>query len=114
MVFSSLLFICIFLPVVLILCLIIPARWRNAFLLVSSLIFYGWGEPKYILLMAATAAVDYAAGLLISHYNSRSAQKAAKAVLAVTVILNIGTLCFFKYTGFVVESISALSGLKVR
>lgn len=110
MVFSSLLFICIFLPVVLILCLIIPARWRNAFLLFSSLIFYGWGEPKYILLMAATAAVDYAAGLLISYYNSRSAQKAAKAVLAVTVILNIGTLCFFKYTGFVVESISALIG----
>lgn len=110
MVFSSLLFICIFLPVVLILCLIIPARWRNAFLLVSSLIFYGWGEPKYILLMAATAAVDYAAGLLISHYNSRLSQKAAKAVLAVTVILNIATLCFFKYTGFVVESISALIG----
>ena len=110
MVFSSLLFICIFLPVVLTLCLIIPARWRNAFLLFSSLIFYGWGEPKYILLMAATAAVDYAAGLLISYYNSRSAQKAAKAVLAVTVILNIGTLCFFKYTGFVIESISALIG----
>ncbi len=110
MVFSSILFICLFLPITITVCLLLPARWRNAFLLVASLVFYAWGEPKYLLLMAATALVDYFAGRGIGRLQKLNKKRAAKTVLALCVTLNLLSLCFFKYTGFILQNVSSLLG----
>lgn len=112
MVFSSILFICLFFPVTITVCLLLPARWRNAFLLAASLVFYAWGEPKYLLLMAATALVDYFAGRGIGRLQKLNKKRAAKAVLALCVTLNLLSLCFFKYTGFILQNVSSLLGLQ--
>ena len=112
MVFSSILFICLFFPVTITVCLLLPARWRNAFLLAASLVFYAWGEPKYLLLMAATALVDYFAGRGIGRLQKLNKKRAAKTVLALCVTLNLLSLCFFKYTGFILQNVSSLLGLQ--
>lgn len=112
MVFSSILFICLFFPVTITVCLLLPARWRNAFLLAASLVFYAWGEPKYLLLMAATALVDYFAGHGIGRLQKLNKKRAAKTVLALCVTLNLLSLCFFKYTGFILKNVSSLLGLQ--
>ena len=111
MVFSSILFLCVFLPVVIGVNFLLPARLRNFWLLLGSLLFYAWGEPRYILLMAATALVDFLAGLLLGR-----AEKPAlrKAILAVTVVLNLGSLCFFKYTDFLIGNLNSLFGGSLR
>lgn len=112
MVFSSILFVCLFLPVTVTVCLLLPARWRNAFLLAASLVFYAWGEPKYLLLMAATALVDYLAGRTLGVLRAQNKMKTAKAVMALCVALNLLSLCFFKYTGFILQNVCGLLGLQ--
>ena len=62
MVFSSILFLFVYLPVVLAVYYIVPARYRNLWLFIVNLVFYGWGEPVYILLMVFSIALNYAAG----------------------------------------------------
>lgn len=110
MVFSSLVFLCIFLPAVFILYGIIPnLRIRNVILMIASLVFYAYGEPVYVLLMIGSALVNYVFALLIDR-----AEKARKLLLAIDVILNIGVLCFFKYTGLLVETFRNITGLEVR
>ena len=93
MLFSSIEFIFFFLPLSLILYFAVPLRFRNAVLLGTSLLFYGWGEPIYVLLMIATVSADYIFGLLVARRRSR-------AWLAVAVICNLATLGFFKYYDF--------------
>ena len=107
MVFSSLVFICIFLPVVLILHAIIKNRKaKNGLLLAASLLFYVYGEPVYILLMLASTLVNYIGALLLEKHRS-------KLILILTLILNIGALVVFKYTGFIMTNINALLGLNL-
>ena len=98
MVFSSNTFLFFFLPAVLMLYYLAPRRFRNAVLLACSLVFYGWGEPKYLLLMLAVIALNYVSGLLIARRRGRVAS--AKAVLVCAVAANLGLLAIFKYTGF--------------
>ena len=96
MVFSSMVFLCIFLPVVFLLHLILPGiRAKNWMLLLASLVFYAYGEPVYVLLMIASAFVNYLSALLIEKKPSGK-----KAVMTINVILNLGVLVLFKYTGF--------------
>ena len=71
MVFSSLYFLFLYLPIVLLVYYITPLRWRNLWLLVVNLVFYGWGEPKYILLMIFTIVLDYFAGLMVARYKKQ-------------------------------------------
>ena len=102
MVFSSSVFLCIFLPVVWILHTALP--WnaaKNTLLVVASLLFYAYGEPVYVLLMLVSAVINYAAALLLSGKNRR-------AVLVLAIVANIGLLAFFKYSGFLVETFNAL------
>ena len=66
MVFSSLYFLFLYLPIVLLVYYITPLKWRNLWLLVVNLVFYGWGEPKYILLMIFTIVLDYFCGLIVA------------------------------------------------
>ena len=107
MVFSSLVFICIFLPVVLILHSVIKNKnVKNGLLLAASLLFYAYGEPVYVLLMLASALVNYISALLLE-------KRQNKFILILTVILNIGALVVFKYTGFLITNVNALFGLSL-
>ena len=98
MVFSSLTFLFLFLPLVLLLYYILPGiRAKNILLLVASLLFYAWGEPVYVLLMVATALINWACGLLM--------ERGHKGLwCALAVVFDLGCLVVFKYTGFLVEN----------
>ena len=71
MVFSSLYFLFLYLPIVLFVYYITPLKWRNAVLLVFNLIFYGWGEPVYIVIMFVSIAIDYTHGILVERCKRR-------------------------------------------
>ena len=109
MVFSSNVFLFAYLPIVLLLYYILPKKLRNPILLLTSLVFYGWGEPIYLLLMIATILLDYVCGLLVHRF--REQPKAKKAVLIVGVVLNLASLVFFKYAGFLAQQYNTISFL---
>ena len=98
LVFSSIPFLYYFLPAVLIIYFIAPKQLKNAVLLLSSLVFYAWGEPKYVFLMLVSIACGYIFGLLIE--KSRSSAKKAKLFLGISVAISLGFLLYFKYTDF--------------
>ena len=105
MVFSSLVFLCIFFPLVFLLHWVIPNRKvKNGLLLAASLLFYTYGEPVYILLMLTSALLNYVFALLIKKYEK-------KLFLILAVVANLAILGIFKYTGFLVSNVNALLGL---
>ena len=107
MVFSSLVFLCIFFPVVLGLHTVIKNRkFQNGLLLIASLLFYAYGEPVYIFLMLVSALFNYIMALLLRGRKN-------KVVIALTVIVNIGLLGVFKYAGFFVTAINGAFGLSL-
>ena len=109
MVFSSLVFLSLFLPAALIGCRLLPSvKAQNALLLGMSLVFYAYGEPVYVLLMIASAAGNYLWALLISRFRSGK-----KGILALAVIQNLSVLGIFKYAGFLAETWNTLTGLSV-
>ena len=108
MVFSSLFFLFVFLPAVLLLYYITPRRYRNFVLFISSLFFYAWGEPVYILLMLFSTAANYTLGLLLGRCREKNSN--ARPVLIVSIFINIGLLCFFKYFDFLLQTINSLLG----
>ena len=110
MVFSSTTFFLAFLPLVAILYYIGPRKLRNGLLLGFSLLFYGWGEPRYLLVMLAAIAQGYVFGLLIE--KSRGKRRAGLS-LALSVLLSLGTLAYFKYADFMIRNLNALTGLSV-
>lgn len=110
MVFSSLLFLILFFPVVLLLYYLLPARFRNLVLLTVSLLFYAWGEPTYVFLMAATILLDFGLGLLIEHFRKKGNERGAKGTVVAAVIINLGTLAFFKYTDFFISNLNGVFG----
>ena len=103
MVFSSIIFLFVYLPAVLLLYYITPRKLRNLLLFIVNLIFYGWGEPKLVLLMLVSTFINFISGLLISKFKTKEGQntKAAKTVLIISIIINIGLLGYFKYAGFI-------------
>ena len=113
MVFSSLVFLFHFLPLVLLCYYLVPARFlhaRNAVLFVFSLIFYAWGEPRFVLLMLLSVAVNYAAGLLIGRFRAREKQGGCRAVLWSSVAFNLAMIGVFKYSGFLISTVNTLLG----
>ncbi len=106
MLFSSNVFLFVFLPCVLLLHTVLPQRLKNGALLLFSLLFYGWGEPAYLLLMLAVIALDYVFGLWICARKKREA--GAKLPLVLGIAVNLLILGFFKYAGFFVRSLHAL------
>ena len=109
MLFSSNVFLFVFLPVVLLLYYVLPRSFRIPILLVSSLFFYGWGEPVYLILMIATILIDYIFGILI--HSKKKKNKSAKLELIIAIIVNLLILGFFKYAGFVVEQLRLIPAL---
>ena len=108
MVFSSIPFLYYFLPAVLAVYFLTPRRWKNAVLLLASLVFYGWGEPKLLWLMVFTIAVFYLCGLAIGR-----SEKHKKLCLWVSAAVGIGLLGLFKYADFFLSSFNAVTGLSV-
>lgn len=108
MVFSSLLFLFRFLPIVILGYFILPRKFRNLFLLLFSLFFYAWGEPTYIVLMLFSIVVNYVGGIFVDKYKSRGSSKGAKTALIVSMVIDIGLLGIFKYTGFFLENVNAI------
>lgn len=99
MVFSSLLFLFLFLPVVLFLYYVSPYWTKNLVLFFMSLFFYAWGEPVYVILMIFSTIVDYVHGRLVDQFQKKGEQRKAKVVVASSVCINLGLLGFFKYAG---------------
>ena len=100
MVFSSVTFLCIFLPIVFLLHVVLPnGRLRNAVLILASIVFYAYGEPVYVLLLLVSVILNYLFGLGV-------AGKRKKLFLTAAVIINVGLLFVFKYAGFFVTSLN--------
>ena len=108
MVFSSLYFLFLYLPVVLLVYYLVPLRFRNLVLLVFNLIFYAWGEPVYIVIMFVSIAIDYTHGMLVSKCKRKGNLRGAKMAVASSVIFNLALLFFFKYWDFVAGSLAAI------
>ena len=110
MLFSSIPFLYYFLPAVLILYFAVPRVLKNAVLLVSSLVFYGWGEPKLLFLMIFTIAVFYGCGLAMGKAQT---QKQKKFWMVVSIVISVALLGLFKYADFFIDSFNAVTGLSV-
>ena len=110
MLFSSIPFLYYFLPAVLIVYFLVPRVLKNAVLLVASLIFYGWGEPKLLFLMVFTIGLFYGCGLAIGRCTQ---QKWKKLWLIVSVVISVALLGLFKYADFFISSFNAVTGLSV-
>ena len=109
MVFSSLVFLFLFLPIVFIFYYLVNDRLKNFVLLLASLFFYAWGEPTYIFLMLGSIGVNYIFGLKVSS----SDKKKNKLWLTLSVIFNISILVIFKYSNFFVDNLNSLLNVKI-
>ncbi len=108
MVFSSTIFLCVYLPLVLLGYYICPKKGKNLFLLIVSLIFYAWGEPKYVFLMIFSILINYVFGLLMDKH--RANKKRLKLLLVLSVVIDLGLLSVFKYTDFVITNLNSAFG----
>lgn len=107
MVFSSQVFLVVFLPVTILLYYVIPSLWwKNTLLLVGSLVFYAWGEPKYVFLMLASIVVTYGFGLAIHALRERKGL--SRLLMILTVLFHIGLLLYFKYFNFLAETVGLI------
>ena len=113
MVFSSLLFVFYFLPAVLIAYFLVPAAWRNHILLVGSLLFYAYGEPKFILVMLLSIVINYFLAIVIHRLLENGRRNYALAILWSDVLVNLSILFVFKYLGFASELVNGLFGLNL-
>ena len=106
MVFSSITFLFYFLPIVLLAYYIVPKKFKNIILLISSLTFYFWGEPKNIYIMISMIILSYIGGLIIGKLKEKKKITFAKIVLAVTIVLDLAALFYFKYIDFFIRNIN--------
>ncbi|MCR4955580.1 MAG: MBOAT family protein [Lachnospiraceae bacterium] len=113
MVFSSSAFLFFFLPITLIAYYCCPAKFKNLILVFASLLFYAWGEPKYILIMLFSTVFDYINGRLIGKFQEAGKNQAAKGVMIVSVVGNLGILGFFKYTNLALSTVHSITGMVV-
>ena len=110
MLFSGIPFLYYFLPATLALYFLAPKRLKNTALLLCSLVFYGWGEPKYLILMLVSIAQGYGFGLLIEKYR---AKRQGKLFLTLSVVFSLAMLGYFKYADFFLDAVRAVTGLSV-
>jgi alginate O-acetyltransferase complex protein AlgI len=110
-VFSSLVFLFAYLPITLLAYYLVPRQGRNIFLFIVNLIFYGWGEPKLVLLMVFNIFFNYIGGWLVDKYRADTKKK--KLFLILTCVLDIGILAVFKYTGMITETLNMLPFLNI-
>lgn len=114
MVFSSLIFIFIFLPITLMIYYLSPPKARNFIILAASLVFYAWGEPVYIILMIVSILINYVGGLLIE--GTQNNREKRRFIFFLIIMLNLSSLFFFKYYGFLIDNINIIfkSSLQIK
>ena len=110
MIFSSLLFLFRFLPIVLLLYYAVPKKLRNLVLLLVSLVFYAWGEPVYVVLMIVSILISWSGGLAVDRFLRAGNEKGARISLGVSVAAGLSLLGFFKYADFVLRTINQAAG----
>ena len=110
MLFSSIPFLYYFFPAALVLYFASPRKLKNFTLFIISLVFYGWGEPKYVFIMLASIIIGYISGLLIEAFADK---RARRLVLIFSVLMSLGFLFYFKYTDFFIENFNRVSGLSL-
>lgn len=110
MVFSSLIFLFRFLPLILLIYYIVPGKFKNMVLLSGSLVFYAWGEPKYVLIMIFSTLVNYVFGILIEDFKKKDKISATKYMVVASVIVNLSVLGFFKYADLLINTANKLTG----
>ncbi len=110
MIFSGIPFLYYFLPTVLVLYFLAPKMFKNSVLLIASLVFYGWGEPKYVFLMLFTVVLGYIFGLLIERFKGK---RLSKLFLVLSVLFCLAGLAYFKYADFFIGNFNAATGLSV-
>ncbi|MCI9271133.1 MAG: MBOAT family protein [Dorea sp.] len=113
MIFSSVFFVFLFLPIVLLAYFIVPGRLKNVVILISSLIFYAWGEPVYIALMIFSIVYNYIAGIEIDYHREEGRDGRAKFVFLMSVVVNLLILGFFKYYGFVIDNLNHILPIEI-
>jgi alginate O-acetyltransferase complex protein AlgI len=106
MVFSSLTFIYVFMPIVFLIYYITPKKYKNVVLLLEGMLFYAWGEPVYIIIVMASTVMDYIYGRLMDKH--RGDKKIMKLLIVISVISNIGILAVFKYSTFLIDTVNAV------
>ncbi len=111
MVFSSIIFLFRFLPIAFLIYYLCPAKFRNLALLIMSLFFYSWGEPRYFPLMLYSIILDYSCGQGIKRFKDNPKMK--RLFLVISCIGNLGLLGFFKYTNFFASNLGALLGIEL-
>ena len=109
MVFSSITFIYYFLPIVLLIYFVTPNKFKNLVLLVSSLLFYFYGEPTYIWVLLLSCIINYTSALLIEKYRTKS-----RVIMILTIIIDLGLLMYFKYTNFFINNVNNIFGLNIK
>ncbi len=114
MLFSSITFLFAFLPAVLLVYYISPRAVKNFVLMVFSLLFYAWGEPKYVFVMLVSIIVGYVMGLLTDYFMNKEKIRSARLMVALAVIINLGILFFFKYMGFFTENINKIPHIHIK
>ena len=108
MIFSSIFFLFVFLPITLFLYYVVPWKFKNFMLLLCSLIFYAWGEPVYVFLLLFSIVFNYLSGIEIDGYRKNENTKMLRYSFWFTVIVNLAILGFFKYYGFLVNNLNAI------
>ena len=111
MVFSSIVFLYIFLPIMLLIYFIVPNKFKNAVMIVASLIFFAWGEIRYIFIMLLLAVMDYICGQKINKYWENKKKK--KIFLFIDIGVNLLILFFFKYADFIITNINNITNLSI-
>lgn len=111
MVFSSLIFLFIFLPIFLGIYFLVPKKFKNLILFLFSLVFYAWGEPIYVVIMLFSTVYDYTIGLFMDRY--RSNKYIPRVCLVLSILGNMGMLMFFKYSNFFIENINNIFNMNV-
>ncbi len=111
MVFSSIVFLYIFLPIMLLIYFIVPKKLKNAVMIFASLLFFAWGEIRYIFIMLLLAVMDFWCGKKITQFYENREKR--KLYLYINIVTNLLILFFFKYADFVINSINQLTGLEL-
>ena len=114
MVFSSPVFLFVFLPLVFLLYKVAPGKTKNVILIFFSLLFYAWGEPFYVLLMLLSVAVNYGISLALGSTQFLKHRRERHLVLVVALVFNIGMLFVFKYANFFVDNLNLLLQLNIN
>ena len=109
MLFTSISFLYYFLPALIIIYFITPKKYKNIILLIASLLFYLYGEPKYVFLMIAEIIIAYIGAILIDKYKNQS-----KNILITTLFIHVFLLIIFKYTDFIIQTINDISNANIK